>query len=243
MPVSIVEKLPLVCFPHAGSGTLYYSKWKFAFSDGIDVRVVQYPLREQRTNTPMPASLPLLARDIFTELVDSFRGTFAIWGHSMGSIVGYEVAKLCQQRLDNPPLMFFTSGSAAPCDRGFQRVSDLDTPEGIKKVLRDYGGLTEENLADADFMNYFAPIIGGDLRLLGSYQDVAVEQLRCPIVVMKGRADRVVTDQWQRYTERPVETTEFDGGHFFIEERRPEIAAFMESKIQLMWQRKAASAR
>lgn len=238
-----MEKLPIVCFPHAGAGMLYYSKWKFAFSDGIDVRVVQYPLREQRTSTPMPASLPLLARDIVTEFVDSFRGTYAIWGHSMGSILGYEVAKLCQERLDNPPLVFFSSGSAAPCDSRFKAVDKLDTPEGIKQVLRDYGGLSEANLADPGFMSYFAPIIVADLRLLGGYEESAFEQLRCPIVVMEGRDDRVVTDQWQRYTERPVETTEFDGGHFFVEERRPEMAAFMESKIQLLWQRKAAWAK
>ncbi|MFD0203133.1 MULTISPECIES: thioesterase II family protein [Saccharothrix] len=241
--MSVVEKLPLVCFPHAGAGMLYYSKWKFAFGDGIDVRIARYPLREQRTNTPMPASLPLLARDIFTEMVDSFRGTFAIWGHSMGSNIAYEVAKLCQDRLDNPPLVFFSSGSAAPCDSRFKAVADLDTPEGLKQVLRDYGGLSEENLADADFMSYFAPIIAADLRLLGGYEESTFEQLRCPVVLMEGRDDRVVTDRWQRYTEHPVETTEFDGGHFFVEERRPEMAALMESKIQLLWQRKAASAR
>lgn len=241
--MSVVEKLPLVCFPHAGAGMLYYSKWKFAFGDGIDVRIARYPLREQRTNTPMPASLPLLARDIFTEMVDSFRGTFAIWGHSMGSNIAYEVAKLCQDRLDNPPLVFFSSGSAAPCDSRFKAVADLDTPEGLKQVLRDYGGLSEENLADADFMSYFAPIIAADLRLLGGYEESTFEQLRCPIVLMEGRDDRVVTDRWHRYTEHPVETTEFDGGHFFVEERRPEMAALMESKIQLLWQRKAASTR
>lgn len=241
--MSVLDKLPLVCFPHAGAGVLYYSKWKSAFGDGIDVRIAGYPLREQRTATPMPASLRLLARDIFTELVDSFRGTYAIWGHSMGSVVGYEVAKLCQERLGNPPLVFFSSGSAAPCDSRFEAVAELDTAEGLKQVLRDYGGLSEDNLADRDFMDCFAPIIAADLRLLGGYEESAFERLRCPIVLMEGRDDRVVTDRWQRYTEHRVETTEFDGGHFFVEERRPEMAALMGSKIQLLWQRKAASTR
>lgn len=237
----IAPKIPIVCFPHAGAGKLYYSKWRFAFKDGIDLRIVQYPLREQRMSTPMPASLLTLAEDIVTEFADSFRGLYAIWGHSMGSVVGYEVAKLCQQRWGNPPMVFFSSGSSAPCDSRFTSVADLDTTEGFNNVLRRYGGVREENLHDADFMKYFAPIIGADLRLLGSYEETTFEQLRCPLVLMEGRDDAVTIDAWARYTEHPLEITEFDGGHFFLDEHRTTMASLMESRIRLQRQRDAAS--
>ncbi|OLF10296.1 thioesterase [Actinophytocola xinjiangensis] len=229
----------MVCFPHAGAGMLYYSKWRFAFGGGIDVRIAQYPLREQRMNTPMPGSLTALAEDLFTELSSSFRGSYAIWGHSMGSVIGYEIAKLCQDRLGNPPLVFFTSGSAAPCDSQFTGVSDLDTKDGVERVLRHYGGLSEENLADPEFMKYFAPIITTDLRLLGGYSDPHQIPLNCPIVLMQGQEDPVSVTNWQRYTQHPISHNTFDGGHFFVDERRPEMAALMESTIQLVWQRGA----
>lgn len=97
-----VRQIPVVCFPHAGAGALYYGKWRHSFQGGVDLRIVEYPLRERRLGTPMPASVELLAGEIFAEFADVFRGTYAIWGHSMGSVIGYEVAKLCQERLDNP---------------------------------------------------------------------------------------------------------------------------------------------
>lgn len=234
--MSVVDKIPVVCFPHAGAGMLYYSRWRYAFSPAIDLRIVQYPLREQRMNTPMPESPYALAEDIFAEFSDVFGGTYAMWGHSMGSVIGYEVARLCQERLGTAPLVFFSSGSSAPCESRFTRVADLDTRAGFHDVLRHYGGVGEANLQDPEFMKYFAPIIGADLRLLGGYQETTFTKLRCPIVLMEGSDDTVTIDRWALYTDHPVETTEFEGGHFFLEDHRAEMVSLMESKIQLLWQ-------
>ncbi|MCO1579144.1 alpha/beta fold hydrolase [Crossiella sp. SN42] len=235
-----MNKIAVVCFPHAGAGRLYYSRWQYAFNDAVDLHIVQYPLREQRMQTPMPASIGALAEDVFTEFEEVFRGPYAIWGHSMGSAIGYEVAKRCQERLANPPMTFFSSGAAAPCRATFTRVGDLDTAEGFRDVLLRYGGVRAEYLQDKDFMGYFAPIIEADLRLLGAYQDATFEPLRCPIVLMLGRGDTVTAEEWQRYTEHPLETKEFDGGHFFLDEHRTSMASLMESKVQLAWQRSGA---
>jgi surfactin synthase thioesterase subunit len=231
-----MDSIPIVCFPHAGAGRLYYSRWQHAFNGTVDLQIVQYPLREQRTRTPMPPSVGALAADIFAEFEEVFRGPYAIWGHSMGSVIGYEVAKLCQERLSNPPMTFFGSGSAAPCRVRFTRVKDLDTPEGFRSILLRYGGAAAEYVRDPDFLRYFAPVIKADLRLLGGYEDTAFEPLRCPVVVMLGRADTVTADQWERYTEHSLEINEYDGGHFFLDEHRASMVALMESKVQLAWQ-------
>ncbi|WP_440068969.1 thioesterase II family protein [Streptosporangium sp. OZ121] len=237
-----MREIPVMCFPHAGAGALYYSKWRHAFQGGVDLRIVEYPLRERRLGTPMPASVGLLAEQIFAEFADVFRGTYAVWGHSMGSVIGYEVAKLCQERLDNPPLVYFGSGSSAPCDSRFKRVKDLDSAAGLNDVLRRYGGVGEEILRDAGFVKYIAPVIEADLRLMGGYEDTAKEKLRCPIVLMEGREDEVTTGPWADYTDVSLQVFEYDGGHFFHDAHRARIAALMESKIQTLWQLKRASA-
>ncbi|MFH9296602.1 thioesterase II family protein [Streptomyces sp. NPDC017520] len=227
-----MEKIPMLCFPHAGAGKLYYSKWRTEFTDAIDWNVVQYPLREQRMRTPMPPTVAELAENIFAEFADIFRRTYVIWGHSMGSVIGYEVARLCQDRLDNPPLVFFSSGASAPSRARFAHVADLDTSEGFRDVLHRYGGVSKEHLRDPDFMTYFAPIIEADLRLLGGYQDMTFDKLRCPVALMMGRSDTATTDMWQRYTDHPLEVTEFDGGHFFLDEHRSAMASLMESQVE-----------
>ncbi|MFF8499040.1 thioesterase II family protein [Streptomyces anulatus] len=235
-----MDSIPIVCFPHAGSGRLYYSQWQHAFDATIDLRIVQYPLREQRTLTPMPSSIGALAADVFAEFEEVFRGPYAIWGHSMGSVIGYEVSKLCQERLSNPPMAFFSSGAAAPCRVGFTRVKDLDTPEGFRSVLLRYGGAAAQYVHDPDFLRHFAPAIKADLRLLSGYRDTAFQQLRCPVVVMLGRSDTVTAEQWEHYTAHPLEVHEYDGGHFFLDEHRASMVSLMEAKVQLAWQLRGA---
>jgi surfactin synthase thioesterase subunit len=235
-----MNSIPIVCFPHAGSGSLYYNHWHHAFSGTLDLRVVQYPLRELRTKVPMPPSLEALAEDIFEEFGDVFRGPHAIWGHSMGSVIGYEVAKLCQRQWGNPPMVFFSSAAAAPSRVSFTRTRELEDPEGFESILRHYGGRTAEHARDPDFLRYFAPAIKADLRLLGAYRDTEPEPLRCPLVVMLGRDDKVTADQWERYTEYRPEIHEYDGGHFFLDDHRTSMAALMESKVQLAWQLRGA---
>ncbi len=221
---------------------MYYGKWRYEFGDAIDFRIVQYPFREQRMNVPMPASLPSLAEDVFAAFIGTFRGPYAIWGHSMGAIVGYEVAKLCQRRLDNPPMVFFGSASAAPNESRFKRAAMLDDEEGLNEILRHYGGIGEENLRDAEFMKYFSPIISADLQMLATYEETGIERLRCPLVLMKGLDDRADMDGWKLYAGDPPEFIEFPGGHFFLEDCRSQMASIMETRIRLLRQSGDAAA-
>ncbi|WP_300264871.1 alpha/beta fold hydrolase [Microbacterium sp.] len=231
------QKVPMVCFPHAGAGRLYYGRWRAAFTTSVELTVAQYPQREQKLAVPMPGSVRELAADLVEELRPVFSRPYVIWGHSMGSVVGYEVAKIAQERF-GPPLVFFSSGASSPSVSRFTRADDLATDESMKDVLRSYGGISEASLADPDFMKWFAPAIRADLRLLSTYQDTEFERLRCPLVLLEGRSDKVQIEQWPWYAEGPVEVHEFDGGHFFIDEHRQTIAALIESRINLAWQRR-----
>lgn len=231
-----LDRVPLLCFPHAGAGRLYYARWGALFADGISFDVVQYPQRESRYKDPMPATVQQLAADIHAEYAPLFQRPYAIWGHSMGTVVGYEVAKLVQQHSGRAPMVFFSSGSSAPCDSRFKAVPSLASAEGFRDVLLRYGGVAPESLGDPDFMDYFAPIIKADLALLGGYQDVEVAPLECPLVLMEGRDDSVRLDSWARYVARAPEVHLFDGGHFFLQDHAAALASLMSSRIQWEWQ-------
>lgn len=230
------DHVPLLCFPHAGAGRLYYARWGALFGDGISFEVVQYPERENRYKERMPATVQQLATDIHAEYARVFAGPYSIWGHSMGTVIGYEVAKLAQRLSGRAPLVFFSSGSAAPCESRFEAVPSLSSALDFRKVLLRYGGVSPENMDNPDFMNYFAPIIKADLMLLGQYQDVEFERLNCSLVLMEGRDDPVRLDSWPRYVARAPEVHLFDGGHFFLQEHSAELAALMSSRIQWAWQ-------
>lgn len=121
------DRVPLLCFPHAGAGRLYYARWGALFDDGISFEVVQYPEREGRYKERMPDTVQQLAANIHSEYAWVFEGPYSIWGHSMGTVVGYEVAKLAQRLSGRAPLVFFSSGSSAPCESRFKTVSSLSS--------------------------------------------------------------------------------------------------------------------
>lgn len=236
------SSVPLLCFPHAGGGRLYYAKWRRSFSPDIDFRVAQYPHREARLRDPMPTNVAALVEDIHDQFQEVLSGPYAIWGHSMGSLVGYELAVLAQRRHGVAPLGFFSSGSSAPCMSRFKGVEQLDTEEGFRGVLRRYGGIDERNLHDPDFMSVFASVIKDDLRMMAHYQDQAFAPLECPLVLMEGELDTVDISQWPRYAGGQLETHMFSGGHFFIDDHRDRLAALMESRVALWRQRVVAPA-
>lgn len=228
--------IPLVCFPHAGGGRLYYGRWQHLFGGDVDFRVVHYPQRETRAATPMPTSMARLVDDVVEQLGDVLRGGYAVWGHSMGSLVGYEVVRRAQERWGSSPVVFFSSGSSAPCRRTSGDLRELETPEGLRRVLLRYGGVSEATLHDASFMSYFSPIIKADLTMLHGYQDDSFATMECPLVLMEGTRDTVHVDDWSRYVTEPPELLTFEGGHFFIEEHSEAIAAAISSRLQLRWQ-------
>lgn len=227
------SQIPLLCLPHAGAGRLYYNKWRNSFGDGIGFEVVQYPARENRLAHPMPETVEELADDIHAEYADLLAGPHAIWGHSMGSVVGYEVVRASRRRGGAGPLVFFSSGSAAPCESRFKRAASLETADGFRDVLLRYGGIPAASLDDPQFMDYFAPIIKTDLRLLGGYREDGVQPLGCPLVLMQGRDDPVKVDTWTRYVERPPEMHLFPGGHFFPAQNQASLVALMSTRIHL----------
>lgn len=226
-----MEKVRLIIFPHAGSGVAYYSKWRNVFSDYINVSIVQYPMREQKAYCKMPDTVQDLASYIFYEYSEWFEGKYAIWGHSMGSIVGYETLKLCQSNLGKTAIAFFSSGSSAPCDELSSLTGDIKTREKLFSVLRKFGGVSKELLENEEFMNYFLPVIKADIKLLSGYRDIEIQKILCPLILLEGSEDDCDITNWKQYVSNETEKVVYKGGHFFIENHQDEVIQLIEKHI------------
>lgn len=206
---------------------MYYAKWKKAFHEDIDFHVIQYPFREQKVNIPMPKTIQQLAFNIFAENKSFFTGDYAIWGHSMGSSVGYETVMFCQKIINNPPLVFFSSGASSPCDKNTKLNNG-----SINKTLLNYGGINSDMLNNEAFMQYFKPIIEADFNILSNYCDNEKIPLSCPLILLQGTEDDATTNNWVKYTNHPIKLYNFKGGHFFIENYKTEIIHLMENEVR-----------
>ena len=194
-----MKEKKVIIFPHAGAGIGFFNSFKDEFKK-TDVFVIQYPGREDKYEKNMPDTIDELADVIFDEYKCLFDGQFVFWGHSMGSIVAYEVAKRCERNLNVVPIVFFSSGSSAPCCGGSERVKNaVKSHKDFEKLLDVYGGISDELRNDRDFCEYFFPIILGDLKMISNYCDEQLVKLRCPIMLMEGLDDDVSIDRWRLY--------------------------------------------
>lgn len=219
--------LTLVVFPHAGGGAGFYRPLAEAFPPWIDVRVVQYPGRETRVGEPLVGDMRVLAdraADALAPLLGpSLDRPVAVFGHSMGAIVGYEVTRRLES-LGAAPVRLFASARHPPVAHVGDRMVHLLDEDAFVRVLRETGGTPAALLDDAEMRAYLLPIVRNDYRLIETYVPSPGPPLRTGIVSIAADDDLTVSagqiEGWRRATSGPFEHLAFPGGHFYLFQER-----------------------
>ncbi len=214
-------QLRLLCLPYAGGGTLAYRPWAERLPHGVELWAAQLPGREKRLAEPPPDAMsPMVAA--IADAVEPWDATsFAVYGHSMGAQLGFELARELRRRGASGPTRLLVSGCVAPqvpCPYPpIHALSDGPFIEELKKL----GGTPDEVLRSAELMAFVLPVIRADITLSENYACRDEPPLGCPINVYGGLADPVTDreglDAWQRQTTGPFKLRMFPGDHFFID--------------------------
>src|SRR4051794_9909349 len=117
----------LVCLPHAGGSASYYHPLSAALSPAVEAVAVQYPGRQDRRSEPLVDDLLVLADRLADALADE-PGPLALFGHSMGAVLAFEVARRLE-REGREIAALFVSGRRAPTahrDEWLHRVGDAE---------------------------------------------------------------------------------------------------------------------
>ena len=201
----------------------------------IEVRSLLLPGREQRFAEPALPSLECLAELIAPAISCDLDGRFAIFGHSMGALLGYEVA----QRLavgGYVPVHLFASGARAPHVRHRTRYHELPDVEFIGAV-RDLGGMPPELAGYDELLALMLPTLRADFRAAEAYRCRPRAPLPCPITVFGGMDDPLCTradlDEWMIHTESSVRVHLLPGGHFFVATARDALLHLLEAALDL----------
>lgn len=229
-----VDACRLVCFPHAGGSASYYYPLSKLLAPVVDVLAVQYPGRQDRFAEPCMDNVPDLAEAVYGSIRELTGRPFAFFGHSMGAVVAFEVARRLEQRTGRSPCLLIVSGYPAPSRLPFGSVHLRDDP-GIVRELRGLGGMDAAWLEDADMLATVLPAVRGDYRAIETYTWVPGPALNCPITTLSGDADPHTTTEtasaWREHTAAEFGHRVFPGGHFFIDEHRSEVAGLIRSAL------------
>jgi len=213
-------RMRLFCLPHAGSGAAAYYRWKRELHAAIDVCPVLLPGREGRLRELSMDDL----HSLVTGLMDSTRVyldvPFAIFGHSMGSLIAYEWAvHLAEAKLPEPVCLFLSGREAAHLPLGHADLHGLADEAFVEELRRRYGGSPDNLLADAELREVFLPILRADLKLVESYRHGPEAMLHCPVMAFAGAEDATVSEDglnaWGKLTVGEFTARRFPGDHFY----------------------------
>jgi surfactin synthase thioesterase subunit len=225
----------LVCLPHAGGSASFYFPFSAALTPAVQVLAVQYPGRQDRRGEPCMGTVPELAATIFAALAGMpDLDEIALFGHSMGAVLAFEVAGLLERRLGISPARLFVSGRRAPSRVRPENVHTRGDAELLDE-LRQLGGTNAELMADAELRNLLLPMIRADYRAVETYRCQPSAAVACPITVLTGDTDPRTTAaeawDWRRHTRAACAVRTFVGGHFFIQDHQQAIVELVTREL------------
>ncbi|MFF8732410.1 thioesterase II family protein [Streptomyces sp. NPDC015171] len=224
----------LVCLPHAGGSASFFFPVATALTPAVEVLAVQYPGRQMRRQEPGIDNIPEYADQIFAALRHLDDRPLALFGHSMGAVLAYEVALRMRQAQLPAPVRLFASGRRAPSRYRDERVHAA-TDEQVLAELRTLSGPNQAVLADPEVLAMFLPAIRSDYTAIENYRHDPDRRLDCPLTVLTGDADpRTSLEEaraWEEHTTGPTDVQVFQGGHFFHVERSAEVIALLKRSL------------
>lgn len=231
-------RMRLICFAHAGGGSLAFHPWSSEPWPEIEVCAVQLPGRESRLREPAVDEMaPLLGRLVPALLPTLEAGPFAFFGHSLGALLAFEVTRALRSRGAPLPRLLLAAGRSAPSHGGApHRLSAIaGDDEFVRAVQYYYGGIPPALLAERELLALIVPTLRADLKLAEHYEYRAEPPLPVPIRALGGVDDRGVDEQalrdWAAETAADFGVQRFRGGHFFVQESRGELLRAIRTLI------------
>src|SRR5262249_22244925 len=133
--------------------------------------------------------------DGFTDIVAEFADRpYAMFGHSLGAVLAFEVARRARDRNLAAPAHLFVSGSYAPqLPRTLPPLRFIDGDMAfLEAVGAEDGGGRRIVLGRADLRLPIVPALRADIALTETYAYRPAPPLDCPLTAYSGDADPIV---------------------------------------------------
>ncbi|SBT39347.1 thioesterase domain-containing protein [Micromonospora auratinigra] len=223
----------LFCLPYAGAGASAFRRWQQGIGPDVEVLPVQLPGRENRISEDPRFTVA----DVADAIASRADRPYAIYGHSMGGRVGFEVVRELRRTGRPLPLRLYVGGARAPhvtAPSLFDGLSRVDDDELLRR-LAEGGGLPAELFDHPELVELLLPLLRADFGRVDGYRYSPGEPLPVPLVAFSGVHDRAVTRAhsaaWAEHTAAGFTLHELDGGHFFLNDRLPDLLAAIRADL------------
>ena len=160
----------LYCLPYAGGSGTVFLPWQDALRSDVEVCGIQLPGRGARLAEPPMTSIQQVAETLAQIICLRDRDLpFAFFGHSLGGLVAFELARYCRRYQLPMPLMIIVSGSDAPQHRTPEKNLHTLPDDELLLALADYNGTPPEVLRHSELMSLALPSIRADFTMAANY--------------------------------------------------------------------------
>lgn len=218
-------RLRLFCFPYAGSGASIFRTWSDGLPADVEVCPVQFPGRGTRLMEAPFTHLSPLVQALAEALVPLLDKPFAFFGHSLGALVSFELARHLRRHSGVLPACLFVSADRAPQIPSRHRpIHALPEPEFIIELLQ-LNGTPHEVANDPELLRIMIPVLKADLGVYQTYKYSEETPLECNISCFGGLQDAMVNrgelEGWRDQTNVRFSLRIFPGDHFFLRAIQP----------------------
>ncbi|WP_432328231.1 thioesterase II family protein [Mucilaginibacter sp. P25] len=216
-----MQNYNLICLPFAGGNRYSYRNFSNSSSPGINLITLEYPGRGMRLDEPLIVDINLLVEDLFVQLTNiSHANKYVIYGHSMGGLLAYLLAKKILNSKLCPPVHLFISGTSGPSSpkRRQKNKHLLGKREFIEEIVK-LNVDSKEVLENQELLELLEPILRADFQASETFEYHPTAPIDIPITIITGTEEELEPEEiyaWKQETSYPITFKKISGGHFFI---------------------------
>ncbi len=217
----------LFCFAYAGGGASIFRRWPAYFGPQVELWAIQMPGREERRRDPLCTDMAEAVRALHSGMPATDGVPVVFFGHSMGALIGFELARVLAAEGREPQLLVAAGHRAPQLPDPHPPISHLPDPAFVDALDEQYGGIPPAVRAHEELLALFLPQLRADVALYENYRFQPGPPLTCPMLVMGGLYDeatpRHALQGWRQHTQGSFELHLFPAGHFFVQEQEEQV--------------------
>lgn len=233
-----LAQMRLFCFPYAGGTATIYRNWPDLIVGSVEVCVIHLPGRAGRLQEPPFTRLLSLVPEIAPAIRPFLDKPYAFFGHSMGALISFELARQLRNDRAPAPVQLFLSGRSAPHLPDVDpRTFDLPETEFIDE-LRRLNGTPKEVLEHPELMHLMIPLLRADFSVCQTYEYEPGPPLDTPLTVFGGLQDYEVPREhlegWRQHTNSAFKLRMLPGDHFFLNSQQPLLLKTLSQELSAL---------
>ena len=227
--------MKLFVLAHAGGSAYNYYPLAQKLQHS-EFHFLELPGHGQKMSEPLLTSFPEAAEYLYAEMQNALKSgeQYSLFGHSLGSLMAYELTHMARERGNAMPLQLAASGHPGPSVPGKRKGIHTLPREDFFNQLESLGGISDSFRAEPRLMDLFEPILRADFALVSSYQHREPRPLPVPIQFIYG-SDEDLTEAdinaWRVETAGAFRIHCLTGDHFYLYNHWEKVGAIAEMHL------------